>query len=335
MNAPDTPATALEACRVAFPHRDGLSVAGVNPLVSNQHILTVAHVKWEDDKGTRSEPVILRRYPSPLGWHTLDDPHRAARELTVLHHLRTNDFPVPPAYAIGTDESGDWLLIGVSSGRNWWLPFGLVNFSKVLPGITRRVVTLLARLHTLDVESLPTEDAHLPSITVAGMLGTVHEIVKSADDPDIQEAADRITALMADIEERSPRLINVDAQLTNVLVNPSHEITSWLDWDEAALGDPRWDVAALVGSLWGAYQLRELATWAATTYSQETIRPTKDITRWVALRAVLRWAQCVWLLSEIKQGREIAFPGFERFINAYDSHKAWAMETLVEAEAEV
>lgn len=327
----------LGACQTAFPDHNGLSARSVNPLTSNQHPMVVFFLYAEEE---RLRPLILRRYTSPLGWHTLDDTGRAAREFAVLRWLDEQGFAVPYAFATGCDDCGDWLLMGVAPGRNWWQPFGLVNFKHVLPGIVRQQVRLMARLHTLDPAPLRQGKAPLPVIAVSDVLETCQQIARDVTRRDVSDGAlvptlRRITDLMADDEERPARLVNVDAELANMLVTPDGEITAWLDWDQAALGDPRWDVAALVTSLRGAYQMADLAKWAASMYASQTLRPAGNLSAWLAFYAALRWVGCAWLVARIKAGHTYDFPSRDRFIEAYGSHRAWTLEMLHEAEQQV
>jgi aminoglycoside phosphotransferase (APT) family kinase protein len=327
-------ALSLNACRAAFPERAGLSVEAVSPLESSHHPMLAVHLRAE---GTPLHPLILRRYTSPLGWHLFEDTNRASRELVVLRWLGEQGFPVPPAHAAGADESGDWLLVGAVSGQNWWQPLGLVDFDRVLPGVVRQQVEWMARLHALDPAPLQASGAPLPVVTAAGVLETCRRAVRGDvrrdDDPAaVLAALERVTGLMGDDEERPARLVNMDAEVANVLVTPGGEVSAWLDWDEAALADPRWDVAALVNSLRGAYQMDELARRAVTQYNRETLRPARNLAAWVALYAVLRWAGCAWLKARIKAGHEVSFPSRDRFVAAYGSHRAWALEMLAEAE---
>jgi len=49
---------------------------------------------------------------------------------------------------------------------------------------------------------------------------------------------------------------------------------------------------------------------------------------------VIRWASCAWLRAEADGGRLAPFPASERFLDAYDSHRAWAIAMLDEATQE-
>lgn len=321
-------------CCKAFPERSGLKVGPLNPLESSQHAMAAFRLESDD---APPQPVIFRRYTSPLGWHRLEDPDRAGREQRVLGWLSGEGFPVPEVYAAGSDDLGGWLLMEALPGRGWWHPLGLVDFKRVLPGIVKQQVALMVRLHTLEPEPLQAQDTLLPVITAAGVLETYRAVAehvarRSVDEGILVAALRRVADLFEEIEERPPRLINGDAALTNIIVLPGEEQPAWLDWDEAALGDPRWDIAALVESLHGAYQMEELAGWAAQTYARDTLRSLKNLDAWVALRAVIRWAQCAWLQDQIRARRSFDFPSLGRFLDAYDSHRAWAMEMLKKAE---
>lgn len=320
----------LAVCRAAMPDRAGLDIRSINPIPGKQHTITAFHLV----EGEARTPLILRRYPSPLGWAVLDDPHKARREFELLRWLGDKDLPTPMPLGLGRDSHGDWLLERTISGRHWWLPLGSVNFNKVLPGLVRQQVRLMGKLHSLELDGLPGEAAHLPAITVRGVLETFYRTLHKSGDRHVLASIEKISGLMHDVKERPPRLLHMNVEMENVLVDERLKIVGWLDWDQAALGDPRWDVAGLVNSLYGGYQLPDLAEWAVDYYGRETVRPIKDIRLWAALIAVLRWAQCSWLADQVRRKRAISFPACARFLEAYSSHRAWAIQLLIEAERE-
>ncbi|MBN1311555.1 MAG: phosphotransferase [Anaerolineae bacterium] len=300
---------------------------------SEHHHLTALHlVRQNADGQDEPIPLILRRYPSPLVWHTFDAPHRAKREFATLQYLEANGFPVPSPQAHGSDDEGCWLLEGVVRGHNWWRPLGAVDFSAVLPGLVRRQVALMARLHSLEIEELNAPAYNLPTITIPDVLETYRKAAQESGDQAAVTAVRDVKEIMLRVEERPPRLLHGDASLTNLLVDDDDQVVGWLDWDEAVLGDPRWDVAALHASLCGSYAMPQLAARSVVEYGQETVRPVKDIEVWVAALAVFRWVQCAWLKHRIAAEEDIAFPSLDRFVDAYDSHRAWALAMLQEAE---
>ena len=318
----------MAACRAALPGRPGMDIRSINPLPGKQHTLVAFHLI----DGEARTPLILRRYPSPLGWAGPNLPGKARREFEMLRWLRGRDLLSPEAVGLGRDASGDWLLERAISGRHWWLPLGSVNFNRALPGLVRQMVRLLGRLHSLELDDLPTEAALVPTITVRGVIQTWHAALRRSGDRHVVEAIERISGLMSTVQERPPRLLHLNVEMENVLVDEAQQIVGWLDWDQVALGDPRWDVALLVDSLYGAYALPDLARWAVTDYGRETVRPVKDIRLWAALIAVLRWAQCSWLAEQVRRRRKLSFPSSARFLDSYGSQRAWAMQLLNEAE---
>jgi aminoglycoside phosphotransferase (APT) family kinase protein len=318
----------LSVCRAAMPDREGLTVRSINPMPGKHHTV----VAFQLIEGETRTPLILRRYPSPLGWAALDDPHKARREFEVLRWLAGKELPAPEPVAMGHDSDGDWLLEKTISGRHWWLPLGSINFKKALPALVRQQVRLIGRLHSLELDDLPIDAAHLPTITVRGVIEMTYRTLKKSGDSHLLAAIERISGLMRGVKERPPKLLHLNVEMENVLVDETGEITGWLSWDQAALGDPRWDVAVLVNSLYGGYHLPDLAAWAVDHYGRETVRPIKDIALWAALIAVLRWGQCSWLADQMRQHRAVSFPSCTRFLEAYSSHRAWAIQLLNEAE---
>lgn len=324
---PETP-DILAVCLAAMPDRDGLEIHSVNPIPGKQHIVTAFHLVHDEGR----TPLILRRYPSPLGWAALDDSHKALREYEVLRWLAGKGLPTPEPIGLGRDNQGSWLLERAISGRHWWLPLGSVDFKKVLPGLVRQQVRLMARLHSLELDDLPAEAAHIPTITARDVLDYTYWTVHKTGDRHMIAAIERMSGLMRGVKERPARLLHMNVEMENLLVDDQLKVVGWLDWDQAALGDPRWDVAGLVNSLHGAYQLPEMAVRAAADYGREVVRPVKDIQAWAALIAVLRWAHCSWLADQVKRKRKVSFPACLRFLEAYSSHRAWAIQLLNEAE---
>lgn len=321
----------LAICRAAFPGAHPLEVRSINPLPAKQHYITAFHLL----DGQQRKALVVRRYPSPLGWAQFDDQFKPQREFTLLPWLRARGIPAPEPTGIGDDGAGSWLLQHAISGRQWWMPLGNVDFNKVLPGLVRQKVSLLARLHSLEIADAPVAAAHLPTLSLNEVLGCYYRALKKVGDRHVLAALERVIAAVAGIEERPPRLLHMNIDMEDVLVDGQGKITAWLDWDQAALGDPRWDVAGLVNSIAGGYHYPDLAERAVKQYTRETVRPVKDIKTWAALIAVLRWAQCSWLADQIKRRRQVDFPACRRFLDAYSSHRAWAMQLLNEAETQV
>ena len=230
----------IGAAHASFPARGDLRVDTANPMAGNRHSMTAFFADWAD--GT-SLPLILRRYPAPLPHHLPTGSNPAQHEYETLRFLQEVDFPAPRAYGYGRDASGDWLITGALPGRSWWLPIGMVNFDRTLPGIVREQVRLMARLHSLD----PAEHdgtKHLPAIDLSSVVNKLIDHARDAEDLDTVTALERVLEQLVDDDISADRVLAMDATVANMLVgsrgSQSGEVIAWLDWDEAALGDPRW-----------------------------------------------------------------------------------------------
>jgi aminoglycoside phosphotransferase (APT) family kinase protein len=324
----------IAAARSAFPDRGDFHVDTANPMAGNRHPMTAFFADWAD--GT-SLPLVLRRYPAPPPLHMPGDTGPAQHEFNTLRWLSEIDFPVPTAYAHGRDDGGEWLLTGALSGQSWWLPIGLVDFDRTLPPIVRAQVRLMARLHSLD----PAEHAnaaHFTSIERAAVIDQAADLARSAEDLDAVTALERIAEHLAADDVLPDRILAVDATVANMLIGSSGphagEVIAWLDWDEAALGDPRWDVAALISALRGSYGMDALAARAAADYTRDTMRQLPNLEVWVALRAVLDWIESAWLQKKQKVRELPDFPAALQIAAAYDSRRAWGLAALHEVEAD-
>src|SRR5512139_823455 len=89
-------------CQTAFPDRQVRAVENIYEMPANQH--EVIAFMLTTDFGR--DPLILRRYPSPLGWAALKDLHKPQRESKLLPWLAQQGLPVPQVIASGSDGEG-------------------------------------------------------------------------------------------------------------------------------------------------------------------------------------------------------------------------------------
>lgn len=309
----------LNACNVTFPQRQGMRAEDIEPLEGDQHEMTAFLLVWEDHGQTYSVQLVFRRYRSPLSWHDLSDANRAVREFEVLRFLGHNRFLTPPAIATGLDDEGEYLLMGAVSGQGWG------TLSEALrEGVVHQQVNLLVQLHMLEIEAL----RYVPHVTLEGLLTRYQGWARESGDDDARAVMSEVTGLMTSVVEYPSALLNMTADVSDLLMDDTGRIIAWLDWENAMVGDPRWDIAWLVEQLRRVHQMPELADLALERYQVATGSSFDDLPAWAALLAAMRLVRCAWARQHQDQ---LAFPGLEQLLMSYDNYRAWVALALADA----
>jgi aminoglycoside phosphotransferase (APT) family kinase protein len=191
---------------------------------------------------------VLRR--PPLG-HVLATAHDMSREFRVISALADTHVPVPRAYQLVEDTG----VIGAPFYLMEEMPGTALRERSQAPWLnsekatvlSRKLVDVLAELHSVDPESVGLGDFGRPEGFLARQVkrwGKQLDASRSRDLPGIDDLRDKLAATVPD----SPRvaIIHGDYRLDNALVTESPlRISAVLDWEMATLGDPLADLGLL------------------------------------------------------------------------------------------
>lgn len=296
-----------------------MRLGSVRPLPGSQHEMTQFELLWDERDQTYTVELVFRRYCSPLSWHNMRDTNRAAREFEVLRWLGHNRFPTPPALHCGLDEEGDYLIMGVVSGNSW----GTLS-DDLRRGAVQQTINLLMQLHGLEPEGL----RQLPHVSLAEMVALYRGWAVESGDEGARTAINSAASLIDIASEQAGALLNMTADVSDVLVSDTGRITAWLDWENAMIGDPRWDIAWLVEQLRRAHRMPDLADLALERYQTAIGATFDDLPGWAALLAAMRLVRCAWAR---KHQDELAFPGLQNLVASYDAYWAWVDAALADA----
>jgi aminoglycoside phosphotransferase (APT) family kinase protein len=197
--------------------------------------------------------AVLRRPPPgprPAGANDM------AREYRVLKALEGSAVQSPLALAFCSDEAiigAPFLISSFCAGRiirgaQFTAP------AQTMSAVSKMMIDQLAALHVIDVEKAGLTDLGKPEGFAARTLQGWTKRAAAANDGVIPSAAEPIIAwLEANIPDAPSRscLLHNDFKLDNIIVdadNPSLP-RAVLDWDQATLGDPLFDLATLL-SYW-------------------------------------------------------------------------------------
>ena len=183
--------------------------------------------------GPFAEPLILRL----LGTHHA--PTRALRERTVQNVVAGLGYPVPRVLSVGVDPAvlgGAFLVMERVPGQP------LIEVKRI--GIAALMAHLMVRLHDLDARVLL--DALTPEeravMTFEGFLGQLGSRVTRGSLEGLSPAMAWLSAHRPP-EPPRPVICHGDFHPFNILMSEGN-VTGVVDWPNAVIADPAYDVAA-------------------------------------------------------------------------------------------
>jgi|SRR6185369_3925180 len=204
----------------------------------------------DDAAGVRR---VLRRPPLGVAHSRA---HDMAREYKIQAALARSKVPVPNMLALCEDEA----VIGAPFYVMSWAEGVVIDHpSRVgaaLPDATDRgavadsLIDALAALHAVDLDAIGLSNLGPRGGYVARQLNRMQNVwqkTRTRDFPLIERLHDRLASRIP--PEARSCLLHSDFRLGNVLIDPpGRRVSAVLDWELAALGDPRADVAFLLCS---------------------------------------------------------------------------------------
>jgi aminoglycoside phosphotransferase (APT) family kinase protein len=192
-------------------------------------------------------------------------------------------------------------------------------------GHIEALATLLAQLHRL--APLPSIRDVLPRVTLEREFVQLAQTARQCQDSKLLETVLALRA--AEMEELPPCVLHSDLRFDNVLYD-ARGITAVLGWENAALGDPRWDVGRIVHEL-RSHRADELIEPFCAAYAEQNDIPWSNVAYWEALTATQSWALIEWLhdnapqdaqelLSEREDWRGRTWRAFARFRHTQESN---------------
>ena len=227
-----------EWLKAAFPGRPGFVVEDRQAVGSFQQSLERITVRWSPIGET--EEVYLRLYRGYLSWWTLITPDLPLREQAAWRIASGAGIPLPEV--LYTSQAPDVAILRRERGEPWKIPSDL--------DAVHDAAAVMARLHAAPIRE--ENRTHLPNISLAALLPRFRTWAEEAGDPASCRGVDEIAKRFGSVGERPPGFLHGDWHPGNFLRDESR-MTAVLDWEEAAFGDPRIDVAQMYASLRGKY----------------------------------------------------------------------------------
>jgi len=271
-------------CRRSFPERLEQRISQIQSIDEGRHPQVSFSLAWREGRRPRVELLVLRRYADRWTWWSVQDEHKAEREWEVGCWLYGQGLPVPAMYASGTADQAPYLLTARPPGRSH--PF---TGPADLEAYVERAARLLSQLHRL----VPPAAVRrlLPEVQARGEIARLSSLARACMDDGLVEALDELAR--QEMEEYPPCVLHGDLQVDRVRID-ARGITAILDWEVAALGDPRWDLAR-VGVELHRQEAHLLAERFYSSYEEQSHLSTQGMTYWEALASVQQWTTLAWL----------------------------------------
>jgi len=311
-----------DLCKHVFPDREHQRGDAIEALHSRQHEMVAFDLLWDSAQDVLREPLIVRRYVSTVSWWRADDLGKAQRELTITRWLHGQGFPVPAAYGREFNALGDLVVFSRVPGADWSAsgrPFRDVIHAHVEP-----FARLLAQLHALE----PPHEirAVTPTVTLPIAVANLGALAVRLRHNEIAAMADKVMKFAFDVPENAPVMLHGDYHFSNTLLHEG-QIAGLIDWEYAALGDPRWDIS-------NAYmQLVDFATADAAndflqTYLAASGRTFEGPPLYNVVSSIQQWAISEWLVRQQESGESLSFSLAQDLIAQRDVHQRRASLAL-------
>jgi hypothetical protein len=150
---------------------------------------------------------------------------------------------------------------------------------------------VLAQLHRLVPPANVRE--RLPHIEVSQQVNRLGEMAARYDDRGLGEATMELNSAFQELEGFPPCVLCGESVFAAAQFD-ARGLTGLPNWDNSALGDPRWDVACAIHWLY-AKQAGALADQFLAAYQDRAGQTLSDMTAWRALVAAQGWALTTWL----------------------------------------
>jgi aminoglycoside phosphotransferase (APT) family kinase protein len=216
----------------AFADRPGWNVCDHQTSKSFQQQMDKVALVWPAT-GDSAE-VFVRVYRSYLSWWTLITPDLPQREHAAWETARRGGVPVAPILYHGAVDDTPGAVIGRVPGTTGWTPQSAA--------MVIQLADILVRLHGATITDA--DRAHLPDCSLAALLSRLAAWADEIEAQQLRRDLNDIETRLARLVERPACLVHGDCHPGNILAD-GETITALIDWEEAALGDPRIDLCWL------------------------------------------------------------------------------------------
>lgn len=280
----------LTVCRNAFPSEASLRV---HSLSLRLHRVS-AHRDYEfllqsPDTEIR---LALRLHHGLFSLWGAPDRIKPAREYSAMLHAYQSGIPAPFPYGFTTTDlpfGKPYLLHDPGDGQRWW---ELEESLRLAQGeMVNSLAEELAKLHFTSIPQHPL----VPSVDAYSTMKQLWNQIANIASDELKRCFEACRRELPSIDQTPGVMLHGQFDLDHLLVQ-NGKIRTITDWEHAAFGDPRWDIAYTALSLQRSRE-RNLANQFISHYAQQTQTSIDNIGFWEGMVALRDWAHSVWLRS--------------------------------------
>ncbi len=280
----------LSVCHQFFPTEPALSIHSVSPRLNR----FPGHHDF--DFICRSPDaefkVMLRLTQGRLSiWEGIEH-EKYQKEYGVMLHAYQAGYPAPFPYGVGVTKrpfGSPYLLMDPGDGSRWW------EVNNSLRAVQIEVVDSLADQLALLHQAVSPAHPRVPVIEVGSVLNQLWARVAHLKEDELIRCFEGCWNQCPSISSLPPVLLHGSFDLDHVLIQ-NGKVRTVIEWEHAAAGDPRWDVAHCSITLQQPRD-RFLANRFLARYVQNTGTPMESISFWEGLVALRFYALIRWLRS--------------------------------------
>jgi len=309
----------LSVCHQFFPTEPALTIHSVSPrlnrLPGHRDFDFVCRSPDTEFK------VMLRLLQGRLSiWEGIEH-EKHQKEFNVMRHAYQAGYPAPFPYGVGGTKRPfgvPFLLQDPGDGCRWW------ELSHSLRAMQIEVVDSLADQLSLLHQAVPPTHPGLPAVEVETVLKQLWARVAHLQDDDLARCFEGCWNQYEFILPLPFVLLHGAFDLDHVLIQ-NGKIRTVIEWEHAAAGDPRWDVAHCSITLQRPRD-RFLANRFLARYVQNTGTPMESISFWEGLVALRFYALIRWLRSLNRRSFEAVAGRQTHLVDWEDEMRARALQ---------
>lgn len=280
----------LTVCRQAFPSEASLRI---HSLKTRVHRVS-AHRDYEfvlQSPDTEIRLALRLHYGLFSLWGS-SDRVKPAREYSAMLHAYQSGVPAPFPYGFTTSDQPfgkPYLLHDPGDGQRWW---DIEESLRVIQGETAYgLAEELVKLHYAVAAKHPL----IPSVEVCHVMKRLWNQVSSIASDELRRCFEKCRKELQSLKPIPEVMLHGQFDLDHLLLL-NGKIRTITDWEHAAFGDPRWDIAHTSLSLQRGRE-RSLSNQFVSHYVQMAEMQLEHIHLWEGIVALRNWAHSAWLRS--------------------------------------
>lgn len=280
----------LTVCRKVFPSEAALRVHAIEPRMNR--VFPHQDYGFRLECGDTEFRLILRLHQGFFSIWGGTEKVKSAKEFSVMRHIYQQGHSVPFAYAFDTSDypfGCSYLILDPGDGSRWWEHSE--SLRTVLHEYVESLAEELARLHTMPAPQNPL----IPRVDVYSLLRQIELRIHRLENDELQRCFRGCRRQIQNLAGYTPVLLHGSYEMDNVLIK-NNRVRCITNWENTALGDPRWDVAHACLSLQRTGD-STLINRFLSRYVQLTDYPMEDLGFWQGLVSLRSFALSQWLRS--------------------------------------